>query len=105
MMVKDNTKIDYRDVAKMIEDGTYKEHMVITKDGKDIMALVSLEDLDLLDEIKIEMKKMDEMGRNVQVKMMNMSGESLTYDEMEYLRDQIIKAFDSMFKPDTEKMN
>ncbi len=104
-MVKDNTKIDYRDVAKMIEDGTYKEHMVITKDGKDIMALVSLEDLDLLDEIKIEMKKMDEMGRNVQVKMMNMSGESLTYDEMEYLRDQIIKAFDSMFKPDTEKMN
>ncbi len=104
-MVKDNTKIDYRDVAKMIEDDAYKEHMVITKDGKDIMALVSLEDLDLLDEIKIEMKKMDEMGRNVQVKMMNMSGESLTYDEMEYLRDQIIKAFDSMFKPDTEKMN
>lgn len=105
-MVKDTTdKIEYHQIAELIENGVYDRQVIITKDGKDVAALVSLADLELLKEIRIEMKRVEDINRNVTVKMMNMSGETLTYDEMEYIRDQIIKAFDSMFKPDTEKMN
>ncbi len=95
-------KIEIRELEGILKDREVKEPIVLLSDGKEVAALISLDDLALLNEVNAELEM---TLPNIDVKIMTDQNLHLDYEVYEKLRDQLLKSFEAVFAPKVEKMN
>ena len=95
-------KIEIRELEGILKDREVKEPIVLLSDGKEVAALISLDDLALLNEVNAELEM---KLPNIDVKIMTDQNLHLDYEVYEKLRDQLLKSFEAVFAPKVEKMN
>ena len=95
-------KIEVRELEGILKDREVKEPIVLLSDGKEVAALISLDDLALLNEVNAELEM---TLPNIDVKIMTDQNLHLDYEVYEKLRDQLLKSFEAVFAPKVEKMN
>ena len=95
-------KIEIRELEGILKDREVKEPIVLLSEGKEVAALISLDDLALLNEVNAELEM---TLPNIDVKIMTDQNLHLDYEVYEKLRDQLLKSFEAVFAPKVEKMN
>lgn len=99
-------KIALKDLDSLINDiDAIKEGFIITIDDREVAGVTTPENVKLLKELDQKIDEFSEYRPKMEVRVLNDQELNLSYDEYIALREQIIKAFEDVFKPKTEKMN